>query len=106
MSKRIGEVVTSTGGKWEVSASLGGVEIAGGAGIEPDDATALGRLLLDAAQEARVMRAKAEQSKALYIDVDDMMGALRCVASAEYSRDEVRDLAQRSLERLRQGLGA
>jgi len=58
--KRIGEVMSSTGATWEVCASSAGVTIAGGATIEPDDASALARLLLDAAQDSRVMRLRED----------------------------------------------
>jgi hypothetical protein len=48
----------------------------------------------------------SKQAKVLLVDVDDMMVALRDVASIEYTRDEVRDQAKRVLDRLRaRGIG-
>jgi len=60
VSKKIGEVKSVTGAKWEVWATPAGVSMAGGATIEPDDASALARLLLDAAHESRVMRMRTD----------------------------------------------
>ncbi len=49
----------------------------------------------------------SKQAKVLLVDVDDLMGALRDVASIEYTRDEVRDQAKRALDRLKvRGVGA
>lgn len=62
MSKKIGEVTSAKGRTWQVWVSLAGVELDGEAGIEPDDASALARLMLDAALEARAMRIRAELS--------------------------------------------
>ena len=53
-AKKIGEM------RAEVHASLDGVTMAGGAPISPSDASALARLLLDAAEASRVMRLRAE----------------------------------------------
>lgn len=73
MSKKIGEVKDCTGATWEVSASLGGVEIAGGSiigegwmaqPISPSDASALARLLLDASREALVMKERQKMREA------------------------------------------
>ena len=51
--------------------------------------------------------AVSRQAKVLYTDVDDMMGVLRCVASLEYTREEVREQAKRALDRLKvRGVGA
>ena len=48
----------------------------------------------------------SEQAKTLLIDVDDMMGALRLVASMEYDRAEVRTIAHLALDRLKKrGIG-
>ena len=63
MSKKIGEVMSATGATWEVWASAVGVAIAGGAEIEPDDASALARLLLDAASESRVLRERRKVAR-------------------------------------------
>ncbi len=50
--------------------------------------------------------AASRQAKVLAVDVDDMMGALRLVASMEYDRAEVRTIAHLALERLkRRGIG-
>lgn len=49
----------------------------------------------------REMVAAVAQAKTLLIDVDDMMGALREVASEEYTWQEKRDIARRSLDRLK-----
>ena len=43
----------------------------------------------------------SRQAKVLLTDVDDMMGALRLVASMEYDRAEVRTIAHLALERLK-----
>ena len=59
-AKKIGEMRAETGATWEVHASLDGVTMAGGAPISPSDASALARLLLDAAEASRVMRLRAE----------------------------------------------
>ena len=42
-----------------------------------------------------------KKSLALATDVDDMMCVLRCVASLEYTREEVREQARAALERLK-----
>jgi hypothetical protein len=52
----VGEVKSSTGAVWEVEYSYAGVTMAGGTPIEPDDASALARLLLDAAHATRLLR--------------------------------------------------
>ena len=60
VGRKIGEMRAETGATWEVHASLAGVTMAGGAPISPSDASALARLLLDAAEASRVMRLRAE----------------------------------------------
>lgn len=59
MSKRVGEVTTANGSAIVVSASIAGVEIDGAPGVDPDDASALSRLILDAGHESRRMRERS-----------------------------------------------
>ena len=63
-----------------------------------------------AAQLLELVRSHDAESRRIALvlatDVDDLMGALRDVASIEYTRDEVRDQAKRALDRLRvRGVG-
>jgi len=60
---KIGEVRSATGAVWEVRWSHKGITMAGGAPIDPDDASALARLLLDAAHECRVARERHRVAK-------------------------------------------
>ncbi len=60
----------------------------------------------DATDCVKVLRAKwdavalSKTAHVLAVDVDDMMGALRLVASMEYDRAEVRTIAHLALKRL------
>lgn len=76
----------------------------------PEDPTFRERFLQGLARELRSRELRflgvETQASVLYRDVNDMMNTLRCVASAEYTREEVREQAVRSLDRLKKnGVG-
>jgi hypothetical protein len=75
--RKIGEMRAETGATWEVHASLAGVTMAGGAPISPSDASALARLLLDAAEASRVMRLRANPHAGMG-DVEHAFPGERC----------------------------